>query len=280
MLIGMTGFGRAQFKDKEIEITLQMRSVNHRFFDVAFHLPHNLIYLEEPIKKYLRRRLYRGRITLNLFVAGNLPATINVNEALAKQYIVALRRMRKNLALCGEINSRDVVFFPGVFSLKDSEISKNIWPKIQGLLSSACDTVIAMRLKEGVALGRDIGARLRKINNRIAFVRRRLQVFAASRRKRIEENGGKAEEANAIIKNCDISEEVMRLEFHTQNFAAKINSRKRHNLAGKELDFLAQEMQREANTMGAKSQDAPLSGAVVEIKSEIEKIREQVQNVA
>ncbi|MFQ5681449.1 MAG: YicC/YloC family endoribonuclease, partial [Candidatus Omnitrophota bacterium] len=94
MLIGMTGFGRAQFKDKEIEITLQMRSVNHRFFDVAFHLPHNLIYLEEPIKKYLRRRLYRGRITLNLFVAGNLPATINVNEALAKQYIVALRRRR------------------------------------------------------------------------------------------------------------------------------------------------------------------------------------------
>jgi uncharacterized protein (TIGR00255 family) len=136
-----------------------------------------------------------------------------------------------------------------------------------------------MRIKEGQAVSKDILARANKIRRRLFFVKRRALLVVAAKRRRIKAIAGNIEEISAIIKSCDISEEVTRLGFHLENFTQKIHSNKSHNPIGKELDFITQEMQREANTMGAKCQDALLGAAIIEIKSQVEKIREQIQNV-
>lgn len=291
----MTGFGQAQFKDTQMELNLQIRSVNHRFFEIIFHIPQNLAYLEGRIKNYLHKRLKRGRFTFDLYISGGLVNRVIVNKEMAKQYFNSLRILTKELCLPGEITLAQVSALPGVLTLKESYLPEQvIWPRIGKLLSAACSDLLSMRLKEGKAISQDIIARTNKINNRLLFVRHRVPLFIANKRRQFKNAAGNIDvsasfsrdsESNrrngdvvAIIKNCDISEEITRLAFHLKNFGRKIKSDRKYNLVGKELDFVAQEMQREVNTMGAKSQDAHLGAAVIEMKSEIEKIREQLQN--
>lgn len=279
MIVGMTGFGRAQFKDRHIELNLQMRSVNCRFFETAFHMPQSLVYLEGKIKKYLHKRIKRGRISFNLALSGSLAGKVSVDNELARQYAKRLARLRRELSLSGETTLAQLSAFPGVISLKENSLAdKIIWSKIERLLKAACGDLLTMRIKEGRAITKDILARLNTINKKLLFVKRRASLFVANKRRQLKDIIGNAEEISAIIKSCDISEEVMRLGFHCKSFAKKISSSRRHVPLGKELDFIAQEMQREANTMGAKSQDAHIASAVIEIKSQIEKIREQLQN--
>lgn len=280
MVVGMTGFGRAQCQYKQLELTLQMRSVNHRFFEVVFHIPENLIFLEGRIKKYIQGYIRRGRVTVNLSIHGNLGAKVVIEQELARRYFQSLRKLKKALNLSGEISLAQLSSFPGVLRLREAGLSdKIIWAAVEKLLRGACSDLRAMRLKEGRAVSIDMLSRASKIHKKLLFVKRRTPLVIAVKRRRIKEIAGNVEEIGAIIKGCDISEEVTRLEFHLKNFTEKMRSGKRHNPIGKELDFIAQEMQREANTMGAKCQDAFLGAAVIEIKSQVEKIREQVQNV-
>lgn len=279
MLSGMTGFGRAQARYNKIHLTLQMASVNHRFFEVVFHIPENLICLEEKIKHYLHKRLKRGRIIFNLSVSGNISGKVSLDKELAKEYFQAIRTLRKELSLTEEISLPQLSAMPGVLSLAESRLPEElIWPKIEKLLTAACDNLCGMRFAEGRAIEKDVLARLDKINTKLLFIKRKIPVVIARKCKRLENNGVSSEEINAAVRNCDISEEVTRLAFHLKSFAAKIKNNRKCPPLGKELDFVTQEMQREANTMGAKAQDVYLSAAVIEIKSQIEKIREQIQN--
>lgn len=280
MLMGMTGFGRAHFKDKNIELNLQVRSVNSRYFETAFHLPSGLIYLEDDIKKYLHKKIRRGRITFHLSVNGVLPSTVRANNMLARQYVKLLDGLKKELSLSGDISLAQLSGFPGVLVAQESVLpAELIQPTVEKLLSSACGGLLAMRVKEGEALAKDILARLSKIEKKASFIKRRLSLFVTQKRKQAKEKTN-TDEISALIKDCDISEEITRLAFHLKTFIEKVKARNnQHSAIGKELDFISQEMQREANTMGAKSQDVNINSAVIEIKSQIEKIREQLQNV-
>lgn len=280
MIVSMTGFGRAQSRDKQTQLNLQIRSVNCRFFEVAFHMPESLSYLESRIKKYLHARLKRGRISFNFSISGPLAGKATIDKELARQYYNSLRRLRRELSMPGEVTLEQLSSFPGVVSLKENHLPESaIWPKIAKLLSLACNNLLGGRIKEGKAIARDISGRLSTVNKKLLFIRRRLPLVIANKRKQLKGAASNTEEISAIIRNCDISEEIMRLSFHLKNFVRKVNSARCYGPQGKELDFIAQEMQREANTIGAKSQDANLSAAVIEIKSQIEKIREQLQNI-
>lgn len=279
MLTGMTGFGRAQVRYNKIHFTLQMSSVNHRFFEVVFHVPPNLIYLEDKIKHYLHKRIKRGRITLSLSVSGSLCSKASLDKELAKEYFRAVCALKKEVSLSGEISLAQLSAMPGVLSLQESELPEEVlWPRIEKLLISACDNLSGMRAKEGEAIEKDVLSRLDKINTKLSFIKRKIPVVIAQKCKRLESSGIGSEEISAAVRNCDIAEEVTRLAFHSKSFATKIKNNRRRLPLGKELDFITQEMQREANTMGAKAQDVHLSAAVIEIKSQIEKIREQIQN--
>ncbi|PIQ89184.1 MAG: YicC family protein [Candidatus Omnitrophica bacterium CG11_big_fil_rev_8_21_14_0_20_42_13] len=279
MIMGMTGFGRAQAKYKNIELSVQIRSVNHRFFEVVCHMPERLLFLEHKIKQYLHGRLKRGRISFNLFLAGNLSGEVKLDKDLAGQYAASLRLLQKELRLKDELSVTAISAFPGVFNLAEKQFSEEtIWPRIEKLLNSAGNNLLTMRAKEGRVICSDVLLRARKITGNISLIKKRLSVIIGEKRKKLKKSANNIEEISAIIKNCDISEEITRLGFHVKVFSEKVKSKKSQGPIGKELDFIAQEMQREANTMGAKSQDAFLSSAVIEIKSQIEKIREQLQN--
>lgn len=281
MLIGMTGFGRAHYKDRVIELTLQIRSVNSRYFEVAFHMPPNLAYLEDDIRQYLHKRIRRGRVSFNLFLSGVLAGGISVNKELARQYVKTLRKLKKELGLSGEVAVAQLSAFPGVITLQEGRLPEEIIRhRIEKLVAFACDNLLSTRIKEGKALAKDVLSRIANIHKKLSFIKQRVALFIAQKQKLAKGGIVSPEEISAAIKACDISEEITRLYFHLKAFADKASSvRNQNNAIGKELDFIAQEMQREANTMGAKSQDARLGSAVIEIKSQIEKIREQAQNV-
>lgn len=279
MLTGMTGFGRAQIRYKQTQLTLQISSVNHRFFEVSCHIPGGLIYLEDRVKQYLHKKINRGKITFNLFVSGNIAGKISLDKGLAREYFQAMSALKKELSLKEEINLAQLSALPGVLCLSESALPEEvIWPRTEKLLVLACAGLLKMRFREGAAIEKDVLSRLANIGKNLAFIKRRVPKVISKKRARMSASCAGSEEVGAAAKSCDIAEEITRLAFHVKSFALKVKGNKKRAPLGKELDFITQEMQREANTMGAKAQDSHLSSAVIEIKSQIEKMREQIQN--
>jgi len=273
MLKSMTGFGgreaEAPFFGK---ISVELRSTNHKFLEVVFHLPEGFLALEDRMKKEIEAQLKRGRVTCGVNISGAV-ARVFINEKMLKEYVGTIKKIKKNFSLSGEISLDALIRLPGVLSLAESSLSKaRIWPHLKLLLNQALDHLVKVRRKEGRALegylkirAKSLGMSMERVKNRFKSVmKERLTTFKTG------------EERAAFLKDTDISEEIERLAFHIKNFQQKLA---KSSPVGKELDFIAQEMQREANTMGAKSCDTGISGQVVQMKSQIEKIREQVQNV-
>lgn len=255
------------------KIVLEIRSTNHKFLETVFHLPVGFLSLEDKMKKEFETRLKRGRVVCVMSIFGSPANKIFVDNRLLKNYIVTLKKIRKEANIKEEISLDTLIKLPGVFSLAEDRRSKSqIWPRLKNLVQQTLNDLMRARKKEGEAL-------------RVYFQKSSLSLEAELRniralfKKLIERRtaGFKTpEECNGFLKDTDITEEMERLAFHINNFRKQLN---KDGSVGKELDFIAQEMQREANTMGAKSCDAALSGRVVQVKSHIEKIREQLQNI-
>lgn len=274
MLSSMTGFGG---RSKEIaslgKISIELRSTNHKFLETVLHAPEGFLALEDRIKKEIESKVKRGRLTCVINLNGSSSHGVFINEKLLKDYLVSLKKIKKQYAVAGEINIDSLVHFPGVVSLTGASIAKEkIWPALKALLAQAVNDLVAARQKEGRALARFLKKRAQKLTLELTAVRARFKAVAHSKQAELKT----PEERSSLLKDIDISEEVERLEFHIKNFTHKLSQTQP---VGKELDFIAQEMQREANTMGAKSCDSLLSARVVQIKSQIEKIREQAQNI-
>ncbi len=274
MLNSMTGFGSRQAEIPAFgKINIELRSTNHKFLDLALHLPEGFLSLEDKIKKGIEARVKRGRITCVINITSPQTSAVFVNEHLLKDYINALNKIKEKFNINGQLQLDTIVRLPNVLSVAESRVSQErIWPRLNLLVSQALDSLVKARQKEGRALEGYLKQGVLVLGRKLDSIRTRAKKVINKKCCKLS----LAEERSSFLKETDITEELQRLAFHVRNFKSKLL---RRGPLGKELDFIAQEMQRETNTIGAKSFDAMISGLCVELKSQIEKIREQVQNV-
>jgi len=291
MIKSMTGYGRADHSTDHGTVMIEAKSVNHRYLDTSLRIPSKLSRLEPKIKKKIESFISRGR--LEMFISftpsGESEQLFEVNLPVAKGYVSALGLLKEALGLEGEITLTDVAAVKDVVTPKDLAVDEDIlWKTVLSPLGSALSSLCEMRENEGASLVLDIRERLESIveiaDTILAGQPDILRQHHEKMKKRLYELDGKikfdddriAQEIALIADKSDITEEVVRLKSHARQFSELLQ---KEGPVGRKLDFLVQEMNREVNTIGSKSCSAETSKMVVEMKSEIERIREQVQNI-
>lgn len=290
MIKSMTGYGRGQAQVDGLSFSVEIKAVNHRYGDVNIKAPRMLAPLENDIKKQVLSVLKRGKI--DLFISQehteHLANKLVLDQQVIKGYLDAFKELKKVSGLSGEISLEFLAAQKDVLVLKDAEFDQNT---LRNCLSQAINGALAsiqeMRQKEGAATQIDMESRLVLLAESITDIEKSASLVPIEwqqklreRLTRLEENGGDsqrvAQEIAIFADRCDISEEITRFNSHLDQFR---NLLQLAEPVGRQLDFLVQELNREANTMGSKSNDATLTRHVVALKSELEKIREQVQNI-
>ena len=292
MLRSMTAYGRHDAVIGEKEISVEIKSVNNRYLDLSVRLPRSHSYLEEKIKKELSSRgITRGKIEINVSIANPLGASIAIDSAYAKEYIDALRSLRDEFGLADDISVMTVARNQEIFKIKRPDVDEEAeWNDLLSAFNPAIDGFIAMREREGQNLAEDI-------KDKIALLRRLAKTVSDSSAEDIKGYRAKLEarlrqvladnqvtaDENRILTECAIfadkvavDEELVRLDSH---FGAFLEFLEAKEPVGRKMDFLLQEMNRETNTIGSKCSDSDIARTVVEMKSELEKIREQIQNI-
>jgi len=274
MIESMTGFGRAEVAAQGLgRITIEIRSTNHKFLETVLHMPEGFLSLEEKIKKEIESCLSRGRIVCVVTIVAEESHDVIINHRVISKYLLAVKEIKNKHHIKEDASMNTLLRLPGVFTLAERAGAQNkMWPSIKTLVIKATKELVVMRMKEGRALCVVLKATAKKLRSHVAAVKTRQQAVVGERKAAFSSD----EEKSSFLKSSDITEELDRLTYHVGNMLDKLC---RGGAIGKELDFIAQEMQRETNTIGAKSCDAGISGMVVEMKSLIEKIREQVQNI-
>jgi uncharacterized protein (TIGR00255 family) len=291
MIKSMTGYGKGQGESEEVTLIVEIRSVNHRYSDVTVKSPRSLLPLEGEIKKIVSRRLKRGKIDIfiNQEFAATAAAIPTLNQALAAAYVEVFERIRTSFPVDGGIPLSLLAAQRDLIVLKEAVPDEEaVRSSLDAALEQALDNIEGMRVAEGEATRHDMVARLENVQNMLAQVESRApqvpqewQVKIAERLDRLAKDfewdpQRVAQEIAVFADRCDISEEIIRFKSHLKQFMALFDAAEP---VGRQMDFLVQELNREVNTMGSKSNDAELTRMVVSIKSELEKVREQVQNV-
>jgi len=294
MIRSMTAFGRARQTVSGRDITVEIRSVNNRFLDCSVKLPRAFSFLEEKIKPHIQSRgINRGKI--DVFITIELvdaPATqIRVDEAYAEEYIAALRALRKRFMLTDDISVMSVAQNKDVFLFtKPEDDIEEDWQALRLVLDAALDVFLAAREREGENLRRDVKEKLARIAQHVEEIDALAATDALEYRQRLEgrlremlQDNRIAFDENRILTECAIfadriaiDEELVRLRSHFGGFDAMLDS---DEPVGRRLDFQVQETNREINTIGSKSANAAITAHVVDVKCELEKIREQIQNI-
>ncbi|PIP36800.1 MAG: YicC family protein [Desulfobacterales bacterium CG07_land_8_20_14_0_80_52_14] len=292
MVKSMTAFARANRIENLMEITIEIRSYNSRFLDIALRMPHDYLVLEDRIKKEVARWISRGRLEIFLSIQEPSESTVDfqVDHAKARSFYAALAHLKEEFGIPGEVSLDLVANAPGVIQLKAKEKDvEYCWQAVQPCLAEALNDLEVMRTAEGQALRNDFTLRLEQIKGHLTNVERETKDAPAECRLRLEERisalisgemdldpGRIAQEAAMIAVKRDITEEITRAKSHLSQFRQITDS---PEPAGKKLNFLLQEINREFNTIGAKAENAIVSQVVVEVKSELEKMREQILNI-
>ena len=291
MIRSMTGFGAFRLKTKDGRASVEIKTVNHKYLEMSCKLPNGLATFEDKIKALIQSRVRRGKIYYNVSYECTMPKTDNVhiNKRLAEEYARKLSYLKKHFGLKGDIRLQDFVTLPGIFDYKTDERNfTKLWPMLHEATRQALIRLVSEREKEGKSLQRDLVKRIKKIKKWVVRIKARTKISSKGYKRKLEQkikeiagknfvNNERLEmEVALFAKNSDISEELTRLDSHAVNFKKTIN---RGGETGKKLDFIAQELHREINTVGAKSSDYVISKAVIDTKSEIEKIREQLKNI-
>jgi uncharacterized protein (TIGR00255 family) len=288
----MTGYGRKEVGDSENRFTIEVRSLNNRYLDIQIKSPRSLAAVESRIRKYIQDRFARGRFDIFISRSGDQerPATLSVNEALAGQYVGVLRDLKTRYGLAGDVDLSMVTSFSDIVSMDIAqEDPEALWQTLSAGILEALDELGRMRAEEGVALIRDVTARLAEIEVRIGKIQIKAPSTIDLARKRMTDTLSRllneqpdpvriAQEIAILAERTDITEELTRLESHIGQFRAMVAESAPEGV-GRKLDFLIQEIGREVNTIASKAMDAEISLDVVYIKAELEKIREQVQNI-
>jgi uncharacterized protein (TIGR00255 family) len=288
----MTGYGRGECSQRGFKVTVEVSSVNRKQTEIAANLPRELEVLEAQLRDEINRRVARGRLTVRVSVhaAGGAAGKTLINVALAKTYAKELRALGKSLHLADGITLNLLARAPGVMQpAEEITPAEELWPAISKALHIALDILLKMREREGAWLAKDLTARAARMRAGVGRVRRlaprsaeryRAQLLARIKAAGLDTPALNDErlvkEVFLFADRSDISEELTRLESHFQQFNDCVKSKEP---VGRTLDFLAQEMNREVNTLGSKANDSAISREVVLLKAELEKFREQVQNV-
>jgi uncharacterized protein (TIGR00255 family) len=289
----MTGFGKGEINSRFGRFTAEIRTVNHRYFDVSSRIPNNLGIFEDRIKNYLNRYIKRGKVNFSLSVKrnGRNLDSIKLDNEAVERYYKMLKRLNKRFKLKDEIKLAHILSFPDVLVQEQIDYdATSIWPVLESVVKKAAFDCNRMREREGRALCKDLTMRIKKISMSIEKITSLAPGLITQYKNKLESkikdilkdhnyaiDRSRLETELAIFaKQSDISEEITRAKSH---ITALKNALESTEEAGRRLDFILQELQREVNTLGSKATSIKISQLVVDIKSEIEKIREQVQNV-
>ena len=289
----MTGHGRGEGRGSTHHVTAEASSVNRKQAEIVISLPRNLDALEPRVRELAAQQVSRGRVSIKITLStpeGSLPQRPSINRALARAYVDDLRALATELQMDPTISLDSLVRLPGVFeSAEAADETESIWPPLKQAVESALAGLVDMREREGAALARDLDSRIQTMRATVAEIRAQapevLRRFQQQLTEKLQTAGAtvRTPEDDRLLKEIvffadrtDIAEELARLESHFQQFNDCLKTRES---VGRTLDFLAQEMNREINTIGSKANDSIISRNVVVLKTELERFREQAQNV-
>lgn len=288
----MTGFGKREVLSQGTMVGVEIRSVNHRFCEIMVRLPKTLSSMELALKEQVKQVCERGRVELMVTVNGGVGGTkkvVELDRDLARRYIKGLQALQRECQLSGTVDVNVVAGFRDIFSLSEEPAPiKDMSTVVVGLTQKALGDLEKMRRKEGAVLHKDLTQRILTIDGRLRTVQQRIPLALQASSVRLKGRVAKllegqplnmdrlAQEIAMLAERSDVTEELTRLQSHLAQFRTALKAKLP---VGKRLDFLLQEMGREVNTIGSKSNDGEISTEVVELKSELEKIREQVQNI-
>ncbi|MEW6213441.1 MAG: YicC/YloC family endoribonuclease [Acidobacteriota bacterium] len=290
MIKSMTGFGQGRAEGRDYKVRVDVRSVNNRFLDVHTKLPPELSSLEMQLKKQVQAALKRGRVDVTVSVEQMKQAVFEINRPLVSGYLAALAELRSEFGLAGEPSLELVAKLQGalVVSQDSTQLDEELVQAVSAALEESLASLIQMRASEGQELARELNSRLSVIESQLPGIETEAERLPAIYRerleKRLQEIAGEAkidemrlaQEVVMFVDRSDISEEIARLRSHIVQMRDILAS---EDDVGKRLDFILQEMNREASTILSKSGDLAISDAAIVIKTEVEKLREQVQNV-
>ncbi len=291
MIKSMTGYGRGQQIIDGREITVEIKSVNHRYFEFSARVPRAYGYLEEKLKSFVQNKVARGKVELGvtIFNVEGKDAQIEVNQTIAVGYVEALRKVNETIGLNDDLSLAQLIRLPDIFNVvKTTEDEEIIWNLVKNVAEEALGNFVSMRETEGQKMKDDIKSRLSYISELVGKVEVRSPLVTESYRERLYNkiseilNDKKIDEQRILTEaaifseKTAVDEETVRLKSHIQQFTDLLESKES---VGRKLDFLIQEFNRESNTIGSKAQDVEITRIVVDLKSEIEKIREQIQNI-
>ncbi len=291
MIKSMTGFGRGHDVLNGRDITVEIRAVNHRYFEFSARLPRSMNFAEEKLKSLLQGKVNRGKTEVSVLVynTGANDEKISVNTEVVGGYVEALRSVKERFELIDDLALSNILRIPDALNVvKEETDEEQLWADIKSVAEQALEKFIAMRETEGERMKADILSRLETIEGWVGFVESRSPIIVEDYRKKLYDRmcevlDGKSVDENRILLEAGIfsekiavDEETVRLRSHIKQFRDMLES---SEAVGRKLDFLVQEMNRETNTIGSKVQDIEVTRIVVDQKSEIEKIREQIQNI-
>ncbi len=293
MIKSMTGFGRAEAADEERKITVELKSVNHRYLDMNIKMPKKLSFFEAAIRNFLKNYIQRGKVDVFITFEDYTQNRVSLkyNRDLAAEYTQYFRQMSEDFQIENDVKVSHLMRCPEVLIMEEQSIDESeLWSALEKVLRQACEKFVESRQLEGKNLAKDLVQKLEGLEEKVVLVEERSpEVVAAYREKltgklkellednQIEENRIAAEVVLFADKICN-DEETVRLHSHIKNMRDILTDEKSQSV-GRKLDFLAQEMNREANTTLSKANDLEVSNLAIDLKTEIEKIREQIQNI-
>lgn len=292
MIKSMTGYGKAVLNIENREYQVEIKSVNHRYLDINIKMPKTLSYLEEDVKKQISEKVKRGKIDVFITFENNSKegTNIKINKEIAKIYIDRLKELASEEKILDNIEVVDIAKFPDVLTIKIDEEDEKIKNEIIKVTKQATDKIIEMRSIEGNEIAQDLLCRIQKIEDKIEEIyeksTRLIEEYVVKLEKRIKEilkseevdKSRLAQEVVIYADKCSIEEEITRLRSHIYQLKELIEITDNETI-GKKLDFIIQEMNRETNTIGSKANNLEITNGVIDIKTELEDIREQVQNI-
>ena len=292
MIRSMTAFARVSETTRGGSWVIEIRSLNNRYFDLSLRLVPSLTAYEIEIREMIQSRMRRGKISISIFqeIPEEEAEEIELDEAAASRYMAAIRKLQKKYKLENHLTLSDLIRIPGIFKAKkEAKDSGKIWGSMQKLMKKALDEALKSKREEGRKLSLDVSQRLAQVTRSLHQIEKISQGRSAQIAKRLKERIDSIlkehplheddrffREVAFLAEKSDITEEVVRMKSHLELFESRLKS---EGEVGRELDFLCQEMNREMNTIGSKSQHFDIATDVVFVKGELEKIREQIQNI-
>lgn len=291
MVRSMTGFGKASASADGISVTVEIKSVNHRYFEFASRLPRAYMFLDEKLKSFCQQKISRGKVEASVIIeeSGKDIPEIEINRGYTEAYISALKVLSKEYGIKNDIKLSSIVSNPEIFTVRKKALpDETVLRIVLEAVDSAIESFVAMRSAEGERLYNDVRSRAENITEKVSFIESRSPETVKAYRERLEQKikellaDASVDEQRLLTETAlfadkvAVDEETVRLRSHIKQLLGLIES---DEPVGRKLDFIVQEMNREANTIGSKAQDIEIAHTVVDIKSEIEKIREQIQNI-